>query len=147
MKALTKLKGMYNAIMNPKFWQDSTGGEWFVDSLGTNRWHFLHCTDGEYFQKVPFSKSYSNYITAYAALYVWAKSRNMVAIDMFDGFSDVCKSFFATDEKLDKEYKNKGGFADGRTKEAGRACRAFGQQLDSAGAAALNNIYAGSTIH
>lgn len=147
MKAINTLKGFYNSIMNPKFWQESSGAEYFVDDLGTGKYYIIRSTDGDKFYKLPGGKVYRNYITAYAALYVWAKSRNMVAVDMFNGFSDVCKSFFATDEKLDKEYKNKGGLADGRTQEAGRACRAFGQQLDSAGAAALNNIYAGSTVH
>lgn len=97
---IAKIKGVYNAIMNPKFWQDSTGAEWFVDNLD-GRYYFLRCTDGEYFQKVPFSKSYSSYISAYAALYVWAKSRNMIEIDMFKDFSDVLESFFATDGKLE----------------------------------------------
>ena len=143
---IAKIKGVYNAIMNPKFWQDSTGAEWFVDNLD-GRYYFLRCTDGEYFYKVPASKSYSNYISAYAALYVWAKSRNMVAIDMFDGFFDVCKSLFATDEKIDKEYKNKGGAGYGGAQEAGRTCRAFGQQFDSAGNVAPYNIYARSTVH
>ena len=101
VKVANTVKGVYNAIMDPKFWKDANGAEWFVDSLGTNRWYFLRCTDGEYFQKVPFSKSYSSYISAYAALYVWAKSRNMIEIDMFKDFSDVLESFFATDGKLE----------------------------------------------
>lgn len=106
-KTVNTVKGIYNSIMNPKFWKDARGAEWFVDDLGTEKWYFLRCTDGDKFYKLPGGKAYRNYISAYAALYVWAKSRNMVEVNIF----------------LDKE----GGEVDGRTQEAGRACRAFGQ--------------------
>lgn len=107
MKAINTLKGFYNSIMNPKFWQDSSGAEYFVDDLGTGKYYIIRSTDGDKFYKLPGGKAYQNYISAYAALYVWAKSRNMVGVNIF----------------LDKE----GGEVDGRTQEAGRTSRAFGR--------------------
>lgn len=105
-KTINYIKGICNAIIDPKFWKDNRGAEWFVDSLGTNRWHLLRCVDGDNFYKVPSCKGYSTYITAYANLEVWAKSRNMVGTSL---------------------YKDEGGEEDGRAQEAGRACHAFGQ--------------------
>lgn len=93
--------------MNPVFWQDSSGAEYFVDDLGTGKYYIIRSTDGDKFYKLPGGKAYRNYISAYAALYVWAKSQNMVEVNIFP----------------DKE----GGEVDGRTQEAGRTSRAFGR--------------------
>lgn len=125
-KTINYIKGICNAIIDPKFWQDNRGAEWFVDDLDTGKYYFLRCVDGDNFYKVPGGNGYSTYITAYAALEVWAKSRNMTGTSL---------------------YKDEGGEEDGRTQEVGRTCRAFGQQFDSAGNVAPYNIYARSTVH
>lgn len=103
IKTVNTVKGFYNAIMNPVFWQDSSDAEYFVDDLGTGKYYIIRSTDGDKFYRLPGGKAYRNYITAYAALYVWAKSRNMIEVNIFEGGADY-----------------------GRTQEAGRACHSFG---------------------